>query len=94
MVSGFQLSSIFQINNFPIPNKRRVVCQLFLGFSWNVFDCVRYHPFYISDSSEGGFSQKKEEARRRQRVFAGVAYDNEGYPYPTAGELLSHFLGF
>ncbi|XP_028028107.1 protein Skeletor, isoforms B/C isoform X2 [Bombyx mandarina] len=45
---------------------------------------ARYHPFYISDSSEGGFGQKKEEEQRKQRVFAGVAYDNEGYPFPTA----------
>ncbi|KAL0861171.1 hypothetical protein ABMA27_009654 [Loxostege sticticalis] len=45
---------------------------------------AKFHPFYISDSSEGGFGQKKEEDRRKQRVFAGVAYDNEGYPYPTA----------
>ncbi|XP_035441605.1 protein Skeletor, isoforms B/C isoform X3 [Spodoptera frugiperda] len=45
---------------------------------------AKFHPFYISDSSEGGFGQKKEEDQRKQRVFAGVAYDNEGYPYPTA----------
>ncbi|XP_050357466.1 protein Skeletor, isoforms B/C isoform X1 [Nymphalis io] len=45
---------------------------------------AKFHPFYISDSSEGGFGQKKEEEQRQQRVFAGVAYDNEGYPYPTA----------
>ncbi|CAH2985104.1 unnamed protein product [Chilo suppressalis] len=45
---------------------------------------AKFHPFYISDSSEGGFGQKKEEEQRKQRVFAGVAYDNEGYPYPTA----------
>ncbi|CAH2261772.1 jg14175 [Pararge aegeria aegeria] len=44
---------------------------------------AKFHPFYISDSSEGGFGQKKEEDQRKQRVFAGVAYDNEGYPYPT-----------
>ncbi|XP_047526144.1 protein Skeletor, isoforms B/C isoform X1 [Pieris napi] len=45
---------------------------------------AKFHPFYISDSSEGGFGQKREEDQRKQRVFAGVAYDNEGYPYPTA----------
>ncbi|KAI8422954.1 hypothetical protein MSG28_014057 [Choristoneura fumiferana] len=37
-----------------------------------------------NDSSEGGFGQKKEEDQRKQRLFAGVAFDNEGYPYPTA----------
>ncbi|KAK6622254.1 hypothetical protein RUM44_002061 [Polyplax serrata] len=45
---------------------------------------ARYHPFYITDSKEGGFGQKREDQQRRQRVFAGVSYDAEGYPYPTA----------
>lgn len=49
----------------------------------------RFHPFYISDSSEGGFGQKRESEQRQQRVFAGVAYDNEGYPYPTACEYVN-----
>lgn len=47
-----------------------------------------FHPFYISDSAEGGFEQKRPEERQQQRIFAGVAYDNEGYPYPTAGKSL------
>lgn len=47
---------------------------------------ARYHPFYITDSKEGGFGQKREDQQRRQRVFAGVSYDAEGYPYPTAGK--------
>ncbi|CAB3361583.1 Hypothetical predicted protein [Cloeon dipterum] len=47
---------------------------------------ARYHPFYITDSSEGGFGQKSEEQQKQQRVFAGVGYDAEGNPYPnTAG---------
>ncbi|XP_032523289.2 protein Skeletor, isoforms B/C isoform X3 [Danaus plexippus] len=45
---------------------------------------AKFHPLYISDSSEGGFGQKRPEEQRKQRVFAGVAFDNEGYPYPTA----------
>ncbi|XP_071440906.1 protein Skeletor, isoforms B/C-like isoform X1 [Hetaerina americana] len=45
---------------------------------------ARYHPFYITDSPEGGFGQKSEQEQRKQRVFAGVGYDAEGYPYPTA----------
>lgn len=49
---------------------------------------ARYHPFYITDSSEGGFGQKSEAEQKKQRVFGGVNYDSEGYPYPTAGELL------
>ncbi|KZC10983.1 Protein Skeletor, isoforms D/E, partial [Dufourea novaeangliae] len=45
----------------------------------------RYHPFYITDSIEGGFDEKRDEDQQMtQRVFAGVKYDAEGYPYPTA----------
>lgn len=29
---------------------------------------ARYHPFYITDSKEGGFGQKTEEEQRRQKV--------------------------
>nr|XP_024216271.1 protein Skeletor, isoforms B/C [Halyomorpha halys] len=45
---------------------------------------AKYHPFYITDSREGGFGQKTAEQQRQQRVFAGVSYDAEGFPYPTA----------
>lgn len=45
---------------------------------------ARYHPFYITDSVEGGYGQKNEEERRQQKIYAGVEYDREGYPYPTA----------
>nr|CAD7425672.1 unnamed protein product [Timema monikensis] len=45
---------------------------------------ARYHPFYITDSKEGGFGQKSEADQKKQRVFGGVSYDAEGYPYPTA----------
>lgn len=45
---------------------------------------ARYHPFYITDSVEGGFGQKSEKEQKRQKVYAGVAYNRDGYPYPTA----------
>ncbi|XP_032682523.1 protein Skeletor, isoforms B/C isoform X2 [Odontomachus brunneus] len=45
---------------------------------------ARYHPFYITSSPEGGFGQKNEKERMEQKVFAGVKYDPNGYPYPTA----------
>ncbi|KOC68274.1 Protein Skeletor, isoforms B/C [Habropoda laboriosa] len=32
----------------------------------------------------GGFSQNTEAAQMAQRVYAGVKYDADGYPYPTA----------
>lgn len=46
---------------------------------------ARYHPFYITDSSEGGYGQRSEGEQKQQTVFAGVAKDRDGYPYPTAG---------
>ena len=49
---------------------------------------ARYHPFYITDSPEGGFGQKSEAEQKKQRVFGGVGYDAEGYPYPTAGMIM------
>ncbi|XP_025413670.1 protein Skeletor, isoforms B/C-like isoform X2 [Sipha flava] len=42
-----------------------------------------YHPFYITDSAEGGFGQKDDAEQRKQRVFAGIVYDSDGYPFPT-----------
>lgn len=43
----------------------------------------RYHPFYISDSQEGGFGQRTVEEQRSQKVYAGIEYDSEDYPFPT-----------
>lgn len=45
---------------------------------------ARYHPFYITDSKEGGYGQKTEREQKKQKVYAGVAFDSEGYPVPTA----------
>lgn len=45
---------------------------------------LRYHPFYISDSDEGGYGQKSQVKQRRQTVYAGVAYEDDDYPRPTA----------
>jgi len=44
-----------------------------------------YHPFYITDSAEGGFGQKDDMEQKKQRVFAGIVYDSDGYPFPTTG---------
>lgn len=46
---------------------------------------ARYHPFYITDSSEGGFGQQTDEQQRRETVYAGVEYDSEHYPFATGG---------
>lgn len=45
---------------------------------------ARYHPFYITDSNEGGYGQKSNKDQRKQKVYAGVAFDEDGYPRPTA----------
>lgn len=45
---------------------------------------ARYHPFYITDSREGGFGQKSEADQKKQNVYAGVEYDADGYAIPTA----------
>lgn len=44
---------------------------------------ARYHPFYITSSSEGGFGQKKEVEQLHENVFAGVEYRADGYPQPS-----------
>ncbi|CRL05403.1 CLUMA_CG018002, isoform B [Clunio marinus] len=45
---------------------------------------ARYHPFYISDSDEGGYGQKSQLQQSRQTVYAGVAFEEDGFPRPTA----------
>lgn len=45
---------------------------------------ARYHPFYITDSPEGGYGQKNNQERSKQTVYAGVKIDAYGYPEPTA----------
>lgn len=44
----------------------------------------RFHPIYITDSNEGAYDRLTLEKRMNQQVFAGIAYDSAGYPYPTA----------
>lgn len=48
---------------------------------------ARYHPLYITDSFEGGFGQKTPEQQREQKVYAGVSFDAEGFPIPSAGKM-------
>lgn len=47
---------------------------------------AKYHPFYITDSAEGGFIQKKDSEQLNETVYAGIEYDTDGYPLPTAGK--------
>ena len=48
-------------------------------------NAARYHPMYITDSPEGGFGQKSEEEQRQQKIYAGVTFDQDQFPIPTAG---------
>jgi hypothetical protein len=48
----------------------------------------KYHPFYVTDSPSGGFQQKQKWERAQERVFAGVRFDAEGNPTPTARQSL------
>lgn len=46
---------------------------------------AKYHPFYITDSPEGGFLQQTEATQLNEKVYAGIEYGSDGYRYPTAG---------
>nr|XP_022918431.1 protein Skeletor, isoforms B/C isoform X1 [Onthophagus taurus] len=45
---------------------------------------ARYHPFYITSSPEGGYGQKLPSQQRKEKLYAGVDFDQQGHPYPTA----------
>ncbi|XP_049534032.1 protein Skeletor, isoforms B/C [Anopheles darlingi] len=45
---------------------------------------AKYHPLYITSSSEGGYGQLSEAQKRRENVYAGVEYDSSGYAVPVA----------
>lgn len=62
----------------------------------NPNDPMYYHPFYITDDPNGGYSKLKEEERKNVRIFAGIEFDRKGRPNPTsAGRLClwSYFTG-
>lgn len=45
---------------------------------------MKCHFYYRSDSDEGGYGQKSQQKQSRQTVYAGVDYEEDGYPRPTA----------
>lgn len=65
------------------PARYRLLKLMFLN-ELNDQPLFRYHPFYISDSDEGGFGQKSQAKQHRQTIYAGVEYDSEQYPRATA----------
>lgn len=42
------------------------------------------HPFYLTDSPEGGFDFKTDDERQKEQVFAGVGLRADGQFVPTA----------
>ncbi|XP_076280372.1 protein Skeletor, isoforms B/C isoform X1 [Lasioglossum baleicum] len=52
----------------------------------------RYHPFYITSSRKGGYGKKSEEDRADEKVYAGVRFDADGYPEPTAAGRLCKWV--
>ncbi|XP_034940095.1 protein Skeletor, isoforms B/C isoform X2 [Chelonus insularis] len=45
---------------------------------------AKYHPLYITDSMSGGYGQKTEAEQNEEKVYAGINWSEDGYPYPTA----------
>lgn len=70
----------------------RFLTTFFVILTMMIIICIsRYHPFYISDSDEGGYGQKSQQTQSRQVVYAGVKFEADDYPRPTAGKN-GHFL--
>ncbi|XP_001657668.2 protein Skeletor, isoforms B/C isoform X1 [Aedes aegypti] len=44
---------------------------------------AKYHPFYITDDSVGGYEHQDEEARKNIRIFAGVHQNRNGQLVPN-----------
>ncbi|XP_049281488.1 protein Skeletor, isoforms B/C isoform X1 [Anopheles funestus] len=44
---------------------------------------AKYHPFYITDDSVGGYENQPEEDRKNVRIFAGVHRSRSGKLVPT-----------
>ncbi|XP_076331217.1 cytochrome and DOMON domain-containing protein knickkopf isoform X2 [Tachypleus tridentatus] len=43
-----------------------------------------YHPFYITDDVNGGYSKYSGEERKHIKVYAGIEFDRRGRPHPKA----------
>lgn len=52
----------------------------------NPQQAARYHPFYITDSNEGGIGQISEDHIIHEKYYAGADRTKEGYIEPTAGK--------
>ncbi|XP_065354155.1 protein Skeletor, isoforms B/C isoform X2 [Calliphora vicina] len=75
------------INDLLIPEitvERGKTYEFFVEGGDNPSQPARYHPFYITDSPEGGIGQKTGLELTKQKAYAGVEYDEDGSPIPTA----------
>ncbi|XP_018574993.1 protein Skeletor, isoforms B/C-like, partial [Anoplophora glabripennis] len=52
---------------------------------------AKYHPFYITDDSVGGYEYKTPEERQNIRIFAGVRQGKTGSLEPTGTGRLCHW---
>lgn len=51
---------------------------------------AKYHPFYITDSAEGGILSLNETSRTRERVFAGIGVRSGRYRPTAVGRLCKY----
>ncbi|XP_077992394.1 protein Skeletor, isoforms B/C-like [Glandiceps talaboti] len=58
----------------------------------NSSQSAQYHPFYITDDPIGGYIQKSAQERQEVQVLAGVEFDSDGNPYPTAAGRYCEFV--
>uniref|UniRef100_A0A1B0BKY3 DOMON domain-containing protein n=1 Tax=Glossina palpalis gambiensis TaxID=67801 RepID=A0A1B0BKY3_9MUSC len=75
------------INDLLIPEitvERGKNYEFFVEGGDNPSQPARYHPLYITDSPEGGIGQKTGLQLTEQKTYAGVEFDDEGNPTPTA----------
>ncbi|GLV32775.1 skeletor [Carabus blaptoides fortunei] len=52
---------------------------------------AKYHPFYITDDSVGGYEHKTPEEKANIRIFAGAKQTRDGKVYPTGVGRLCHW---
>lgn len=87
-ITGLRSSGIcYYINDKLIPEltvERGQTYTFVVETGESTSDPARFHPIYITDSNEGAYDRLTLEKRMNQQVFAGIAYDSAGYPYPTA----------
>ncbi|CAH0554432.1 unnamed protein product [Brassicogethes aeneus] len=52
---------------------------------------AKYHPFYITDDSVGGYEHKSPEEKKNVTIFSGAVKDKDGNYVPTGTGRLCHW---